>query len=208
MTNKQKQCILKYFDCYNGIIDGEWGPLSAEGTGKLQRKLGIPDDNVFGPQTEAAARKVIGEGWDLQAEKEADSDVTDTNVGDTGLWNRVRHFDRREFRCPCGKCGGFPVEPSEEIVLAADDMREAFGSPVIIVPEDGHSGGSGVRCQEYNDSLKGSVPNSKHVDGDAVDFSAPGKSASAIEGYLTEAQKKGKIYYWYKITDGSYHMEV
>ena len=139
---------------------------------------------------------------------EADSDVTDINVGDKALWSRVRHFERREFRCPCGRCGGFPVEPSERIVLAADDMREAFGSPVIIVPEDGHSGGSGVRCQEYNDSLKGSVPNSKHVDGDAVDFSAPGKSASVIEGYLTEAQRKGKIHYWYKVADGSYHMEV
>ena len=90
----------------------------------------------------------------------------------------------------------------------ADEMREAFGKPVIIVPPDGHSGGSGVRCQRYNDSLSGSAPNSRHVQGKAVDFSAPGVSAATIESYLNKLLNAGKIRYWYKIQSGSYHMDI
>lgn len=100
------------------------------------------------------------------------------------------------------------MEPVEAIVRVADDMREAFGVPVIIVPPDGHSGGSGVRCQAYNDSLSGSATNSRHVQGKAVDFSAPGVSASTIEAYLEKLSSNGTIRYWYEITSGSYHMDV
>ena len=87
-------------------------------------------------------------------------------------------------------------------------MRGSFGRPMIIVPPDGHSGGSGVRCQKYNDSLSGSASNSRHIQGKAIDFSAPGVSASTIEAYLKKLINSGRIRYWYKIQSGSYHMDI
>ena len=135
---------------------------------------------------------------------------TDNNVGNkTGTyWDGIKYFTRDEFRCPCGKCGGYPVEPKEALVRIADEMRAAFGKAVIIVPPDGHSGGSGVRCQAYNDSLSGSAKNSRHLDGKAIDFSAPGVPGSTIEAYLNKLLNAGKIRYWYKISSGSYHMDI
>ena len=136
--------------------------------------------------------------------------ATDNNVGNkTGTyWDEIKYFTRDEFRCPCGKCGGYPVEPKEALVRIADEMRGAFGKAVIIVPPDGHSGGSGVRCKAYNNSLSGSATNSRHLDGKAIDFSAPGVPGSTIEAYLNKLLSTGKIRYWYKISSGSYHMDI
>ena len=86
--------------------------------------------------------------------------------------------------------------------------RKRLGSPVVIVPPDGHSGGSGVRCQTYNDSLPGSVPNSRHVQGKAADFIAPGKSDTAVEAILADMKSTGMIRYWYCISPGAHHMDV
>ena len=201
MTIKQKQCLLYYLGYYTGAIDGDWGKKSKEATEELQEAEGIKKDGDFGDVTLGAAISAIVGG-------RFKTTTTTTSSTKTGVWKKVRHFTREEFRCPCGKCGGFPVEPEEELVLIVDEMREAFGVAVIIVPPDGHSGGSGVRCQTYNDSLSGSAKNSRHVQGKAVDFSAPGVAASTIENYLNKLLNAGKIRYWYKITAGSYHMDI
>lgn len=202
MTIKQKQCLLAYLGYYTGAIDGIWGAQSQSATEAFQRDYQLTVDGEFGDGTAQRIREVIASG-----EAPAASEQKET-AGTFWEYNPPRHFTRKEFRCPCGVCGGFPVEPQEAIVRAADDMREALGVPVIIVPPDGHSGGSGVRCQAYNDSLSGSVKNSRHVLGKAVDFSAPGASASAIEAYLAKIRANGTIRYWYKISTGSYHMDV
>ena len=205
MTVKQIQHLLGYLGYYSGIPDGIWGRLSEEATRAFQSRYGLEADGVFGPATQKRILEVIGSG-----EKPV---VTDTNAGvnvDTApdWWKDIRYFTRAEFRCPCGRCGGFPVEPQKAIVKATDDLREALGVPVIVVPPDGHSGGSGVRCQTYNDSLPGSVPNSRHVLGKAVDFIAHGKGDTEIEAYLAKIKAAGVIRYWYRISPGSHHMDV
>lgn len=204
MTIKQIQCLLAYFGCYSGDIDGQWGRLSVEGTEKFQNAAGLKTDGICGPSTQAKLQEMVGNGEELP--KNVVNTTTTSNTGT--FWDEIKYFTRSEFRCPCGKCGGFPVEPQEALVRVADEMREEFGVPVIIVPEDGHSGGSGVRCQAYNDSLSGSVSNSRHVQGKAFDFSAPGKSAAQIEAYLAKIKAAGTIRYWYKITAGSYHVDI
>lgn len=198
MTIKQKQCLLAYLGYYTGAIDGVWGNQSAYATKQFQQDYGIEADGICGADTEKALKHAVSYGMPARKEpSKADS-----------FWDDVKYFKRSEFRCPCGKCGGFPVEPKEALVRVADDMRGDFGSAVIIVPPDGHSGGSGVRCQSYNDSLSGSVPNSRHVQGKAVDFSAPGVSPSRIEAYLDKIKQSGKIRHWYRISSGSYHMDI
>lgn len=183
MTNERKQRIL----C---LVTDDQGAYYYNG----------PLDGIWGPESQKAADRFLR---DFAGEEAAEETPTTED-----WWDEIEYFDREEFRCPCGNCGGFPVEPDERLVRAVDEMRRAFGGPVIVVPPDGHSGGSGVRCQAYNDSLPGSVPNSRHVGGKAADFTAPGTPASIIEAYLTKIQSNGTIRYWYKISAGSYHMDV
>lgn len=200
MTHKQRQNLLQFLQNYDpGIPDDIWGDRSRRAMEAFQRDHGLPVTGTGNEATDAALLHAVAT-WEP---------AEDVNVPGTGtFWDEIEFFERKEFRCPCGACGGFPLEPKEAIVRAVDEMRRAFGSPVIIVPPDGHSGGSGVRCQTYNDSLKGSAKNSRHVQGKAVDFSAPGVPASVIEEYLADIQENGTIRYWYKISTGAYHMDV
>lgn len=73
------------------------------------------------------------------------------------------NFDRSEFACPCGACGGFPVEPSPLLVARLQNMRNLLGRPVIIT--------SGIRCPAHN-AEEGGKPNSDHVTGEGVDLAA------------------------------------
>ena len=184
MTPRQKQGIMAL-------------AVDSDGNFYYNDKL----DGLWGPKSQAAAERFI-QDFIREDSKEKPEDNTDS------FWDEIEYFDREEFRCPCNKCNGFPVEPKENLVRAVDEMRREFRSPVIVVPPDGHSGGSGVRCQAYNDSLPGSVANSRHVQGKAADFSAPGVPASTIEAYLAKIKANGTIRYWYKIGTGSYHMDV
>lgn len=207
MTIKQQQHLLAYLGYYVGNVDGVWGTLSKTATKAFQKDFFQQDskvDGVCGAETEKALTHAVTYGMPA---KKVDKD---TNVpSKTGtFWDEIKHFTRDEFRCPCGKCGGYPVEPKEALVRIADEMRGSFGRPMIIVPPDGHSGGSGVRCQKYNDSLSGSSPTSRHVQGKACDFSAPGVPASTIEAYLKKLINAGRLRYWYKISSGSYHMDI
>lgn len=206
MTIEQKQHLLAYLGYYVGKVDGDWGTLSKTACEFFQRDFFQQEekvDGICGTETEQALKHAVAYG--MPAKK---VEIKPTNTNKSGFWVEIKHFTRDEFRCPCGKCGGYPVEPKEALVRIADEMREAFGRAVIIVPPDGHSGGSGVRCQKYNDSLKGSAKNSRHVQGKAVDFSAPGVPASTIEAYLNKQKNSGKLRYWYKIQSGSYHMDI
>lgn len=207
MTTKQQQALLFYLGYYVGEIDGIFGSGSREACKSFQRDFFQMDSKVdgkCGTETEQALKHAVVYG--MPAKKVE----TDNNVGNkTGtFWDEIKYFTRDEFRCPCGKCGGYPVEPKEALVRIADEMRGSFGRPMIIVPPDGHSGGSGVRCQKYNDSLSGSASNSRHIQGKAIDFSAPGVPASTIEAYLKKLINSGRIRYWYKIQSGSYHMDI
>ena len=194
MTNKQKQAILAFFGCYDGDLDGDWGSLSLQGTAKLQRLLNIPDDGVWGPQTDAAARKAIGESLDLDT---ANNPVQDVPVSGTS-WGGIKYWTREEFRCQCGGkyCNGFPAEPDKKLVLVAENIRNHFGRP-------GHRS-SGLRCKTWN-AIQGGVSNSRHLTGKALDFRIEGHSASQVLAYAITLPD---VRYAYDI-DGTYvHVDV
>ena len=198
MTIEQKQCILKFFGCYDGAIDGAWGPLSVAGTKRLQQRLGIPDDGVWGPQTDAAARKAIGESADLLVPEEEQSVVLESGT----FWDHIKYWTREEFRCRCHEyydeplCSGFPVEPDQTLVELVDDLREKGGRP-------GHRS-SGIRCPIHNSRSKG-VENSKHLYGKALDFYIEGLSGAQL---LAQAQADPRTNYAYIINQGEPYVHV
>ena len=155
MTARQRQNLLQYLGYYEGSIDGIYGPQTKQAVEDFQRDCGgIGVDGVAGAQTDAAILNAVAKGQ--AARKQTGS-----------FWEKIRHFTRDEayIGCPCGKCGGFPVEPTERLMLAADAVREYFGSPMIPT--------STVRCQSHNAAV-GGVWNSRHMEGRAMDFYVKG----------------------------------
>lgn len=182
MTSEQKQCLLRFLGYYTGDIDGIWGQKSRQATLDFQRAYMDAASGEFDSATQMRIREVIAAGEPPQAS--------------TDFWQEIRYFQRVEFRCPCVRCGGFPVEPDKALVRLADKVRAHFGAPATV--------SSGVRCQAHNDELPGSVPNSYHVRGKAMDFCVRGVSGSALLAYV----KTLPVHYAYQI-DGSFvHMDV
>lgn len=205
MTVKQVQLLLTYLGYYSGNIDGEWGKLSKSACSSFQKDFGgISVDGVAGAETQKALKHAVAYGIDKK---------TDSTGNSTGtFWDEIKYFKREEFRCPCGKCGGFPVEPKEELVKQLVKIREHFNAPITVVPlppANAHSGGSGVRCQTYNDSLIGSVPNSRHVQGKAADIIVRGFSGSSVKAYCDSLVAAGNLRYCYVIGGGnSIHVDI
>ena len=172
MTIQQKQCLLTYLGYDTGGVDGIWGDKSRQSTAKFQLDFGgISVDGICGEQTEKALKHAVAYGIDKKPDSTDCTDVQNNSTGNstngnTGtFWDDIRYFTREEFRCTCGRCGGFPVEPEESMVRTVDEIRRRLGIPVSIVD----AGGSGVRCPEHNAEV-GGVYNSEHLYGRAADL--------------------------------------
>ena len=190
MTIVQKQLLLAFLGCMEPKdVDGIWGPHSAACTAKAQRKLGIPDDGVWGEQMDTAAREYIYAGQDLP--EEADPAETD-------WWSGIQYWRREEFRCQCGGryCNGFPAEPDRTLVELVDDLRRDAGAP-------GHRS-SGLRCPQHN-ANEGGEKNSKHMYGKALDFYIEGVSGQKL---LAMAKADPRTSYAYIISGQYVHVDV
>lgn len=206
MTIYQQQCLLGYLGYPPGPIDGLDGPNTQAALERFRLDYGLGAEGLVGAVAGTVAKRD-------NVTEAAGSDTFDTGGDTDTFWDGIKHFIREEFRCPCGKCGGFPVEPDRRIVQMADDLREHLGMPVTIIPLTGdpHAGGSGIRCRAYNATLANnptpSVTNSKHIDGKAVDFSTAAP-AEKVEAWLAAQKAAGKLRYWYRISNHSWHMDV
>ena len=183
MTTRQKQALLAYLGYYNGPLDGLWGQQSQRATIDFQRAYMDSADGNFNCATEARILEVITAG---APPKKPDN-----------WWQDIRYFQRAEFRCPCGRCGGFPAEPDEALVKLADRVRAHFDAPATV--------SSGVRCQAHNDELPGSAKNSYHVRGKAMDFCIQGVPGTKLLAYV----KTLPVHYAYQINGSDFvHMDV
>lgn len=210
MTVYQIQCLLLYYKpdipaCDLGQADGIIGDKTRAAVRAFQRRVGISEDGQPGSETQAALKKYINTplpAVEEPAAPETTPTTTETNKHGA-FWAEIKHFVPDEFRCPCGKCGGFPVEMQEKLVRLLDTtIWNHFGVPITVIPlppANAHAGGSGIRCQAYNDSLRGSVPNSRHIQGKAADIIVRGFSGTLVNAYCQSLVKAGKLRYAYVI---------
>lgn len=161
----QKQQFLVFFECLElDQIDGIWGKQSKAATVKLQRKLNLKEDGLFGTKTEEACFKAMLEGLPLpDAKEETKEEPVVPPSGD--FWDEIEFFDKGEFACKCGDyhapyCDGYPHAIDPRMVRIADRARKHFGVPIEII--------SGLRCPQHNKDSKG-VSNSQHMYGEAAD---------------------------------------
>lgn len=193
MTIARAQALLWYLDYYSGGIDGEWGEKSRTACKLFQRHHGLDDDGICGKNTEAALKKAVAED-DFCVNHSAPASEAPP------WWAKIRYFTRGDTACPCKRCGGYPVEATERLMLMADEIREHFNKPMI--PS------SVVRCQAHNDELSGSAKNSYHTTGNAMDFCIYGVGLSEMALYLESLKNSKRIRYWYHMGNGWFHYDV
>lgn len=99
----------------------------------------------------------------------------------------TKNFRLEEFRCPCGECSGYPVELDGALLNQLQDIRDLFGTTKVT---------SGLRCQKYNDSLKGSSKNSRHLTGKAADI--------ITNVCKTESGRQKVMEYWDRMPNSRY----
>ena len=167
MTVKQIQNLLQYLGYYNGIPDGDFGPLTRQAVTDFQRAFGLTEDGDPGPETQKALTHAVAYGMPTREEPEPTAD----------WWDEIEFFDREEFRCQCGGkyCDGYPAEPQEKMVRIADAARKHFKRPANVV--------SGLRCETWNE-IQGGVWNSQHRYGEACDLHIPGVTGAQLLAFL------------------------
>lgn len=183
MSMKQIQNLLQYLGYYEGIPDGDYGPLTRQATMDFQSDYkGLTVDGDPGEQTQKALRDAVAYGMPVyEAGDKPES-------GD--FWKKKSpYFEKKELACPCGECGGFPVEPDEELVVDVNEFRRRLGVPVIVT--------SGIRCAAHNKNV-GGVANSQHLGGDAADLissKSPEEMYAVAEAVLGDTGGIG-LYSW------------
>ena len=193
MTVRQVQLLLTYLGYDPGAIDGADGPKTRAAVKAFQAAEGMESDGMAGQQTQARLREAVFQGRTKTGEGPAAAPP-----GTGTWWDGIRYFSREEpyIGCSCGRCGGFPVEPSEKLMRLADSVRAAAGRPMVPT--------STVRCRVHNKAV-GGVENSRHLLGKAMDFSIPGWSADRTLA-LVRQQKAAR--YAYAIDGTHVHMDI
>lgn len=165
--------------------DGIWGPktdaaskANARAVQTMLARKGIPctADGIIGPATINALtnyQKSVGLATDGIMGRATYNRLFDVSSAPTGSSLPAgyvsAHFGLTEFRCGCGGryCNGYNgTYPSAKLLGILEALRSHFGRPITIT--------SGIRCQRYNDSLRGSIRNSAHISGRAADIYIPG----------------------------------
>lgn len=188
MTVKQIQNLLQYLGYYNGIPDGDFGPLSRQAVTDFQRAFGLKVDGDPGPETQKALTHAVAYGMPTRDEPEPTAD----------WWDEIEFFTREEFKCKCGGqyCDGYPAEMQEKVVRIADAARKHFGRPAHVV--------SGLRCETWN-KIQDGVEESQHIYGEACDLRISGVTADKLLAWFL--QQNG-VRYAYKINGTNVHFDI
>lgn len=140
-------------------IDGIIGNDTVACLTRYQTAVGLTADGIMGVET---YRKLFNDPSYGAA-------VTSQATGGISA-----HFNKTEFKCGCSGryCNGYNgKEVSTSLLNILEKLRSYYGRPIVIT--------SGIRCQKYNDSLRGSIKTSAHIQGKAADIYIRGITDSA-----------------------------
>lgn len=198
MTIKQIQSLLTYLGYNPGAVDGADGANTQAAVRRFQRAEGLGVDGIAGSKTQAALLAAVAAGRVYVPPDDTSGTVGTSGGAGGSWWGEIKYFTRDEpyIACPCGRCGGFPVEPAEKLMRLADAVREAAGRAMVPT--------STVRCDAHNAEV-GGVPTSRHRLGHAMDFVIPGMTANQI---LTIVRRQEGVVYCYAIDGSAVHMDI
>lgn len=133
--------------------------LAIEKRKKFFKELG------FGEYNEASIKKFQKKylrARDVDGVYGTNTDIALRHVYNVKRW--TKNFEPEEFKCECGGryCTGYPSWMKKVELQNLQKIRDHYGKPMLIT--------CGLRCRPYNNSLRGSIPNSKHLSGYATDF--------------------------------------
>lgn len=102
----------------------------------------------------------------------------------------IKHFrlDESGMRCTCGHCTGYPAVIDRQLLLNMDAIRAKYGAITVT---------SCLRCTWYNNKLSGSIKNSKHLTGDAMDWF--NKTLTS-----TKEKRNATVKMWYSYKKANY----
>ena len=121
MTIGEAQHLLAYLKYPPGDFDGLDGKNTQAAIRAFQRAENLTQDGSVGPETAAQLLDAVYHGRFKSDESPA------AIVPKTGtFWDDIKYFTKSEpyIACSCGKCGGWPAEPSEKLMRLADSIRE------------------------------------------------------------------------------------
>ncbi|MFA7688791.1 MAG: D-Ala-D-Ala carboxypeptidase family metallohydrolase [Bacilli bacterium] len=88
----------------------------------------------------------------------------------------------------------------EKIVFILQLLRDYYNRPIIIT--------SGYRTKNYNDSLRGSSKNSKHLEGKAVDFLVKNINPKDVQDFIRKNWQLLGIYGLESSADNHVHIDI
>ena len=111
-------------------------------------------------------------------------------VLDSEWGTKYPNFKKAEFKCPCGRCGGYGDGIASSLLVTLQKLRDKYGKLQIT---------SGYRCKQHNKEVGGST-NSKHTKGQAADFYLDGFNSQSKRVDVVN-ELKGTEYYNYAYTN-------
>ncbi len=215
LSIRQRQVNLQFLNYYKSNVDGIEGAKTKQAYKDFQKDFNLTVDGIYGINTNNKLIEVI-KSIQSQIGANVDGLVGNNTIikckdyqknnglfedGICGVntraklnssknteltWDEIKYFKKSEFNCKCG-CGLNNIDL--KLVKILDEIREHFEKLMTIT--------CGTRCQKYNDSLRGSIKNSKHVRGKAADIWISGIPKSKLLAKCKEYVANGRATYTY-----------
>ena len=127
-------------DIFSYLGLGNYNKTNIKKFQKQYMKRSSDIDGIYGPNTDNALRTVYN------------------------VKKYTKNFSPSEFDCDCNGryCCGYPAAMDPNVLKNIQAIRDHWGKPIIVT--------CGLRCRSINARTGGSVQNSKHIYGKAIDF--------------------------------------